>query len=132
MREDELAFKKRAAAIKLAKELKPYDLDLGYEFLPVYMETLTEDMKQVGRDNRKLAKAIDTIAKELEKELFTVSIDGESEVISKLMRRYSTRITKACDLLYEATYIDFDEHEEDTVEKILSDGEEDDDDESAD
>ena len=124
---EELVVKKRAAAIKLAKELKPYDMNLGAEFLPVYMETLTEDLKQMSRDNRRLAKELDVIAKNIQDRLFTISIDGEGETITKLMRRFSTRVTKACDLLYNATYIDFEEHEEGEVDAILEEGEEDDD-----
>jgi hypothetical protein len=123
---EEIAVKKRAAAIKLAKELKPYDMGLGDEFLPVYMETLTEDMKQVSRDNRRLAKEIDLIARARQEELFAMEIDGEKEVISKLLRRGCTRITKGCDLLYNATYIDFEQHEEDEIDRILEEGEEDD------
>jgi len=128
---EELLTKKRAAAIKLAKELKPFDMELGDELLPIYMETLTEDMKQVARDNRRLAKELDMIAKAVRFEdgqLFTIIIDGEVEVISKLMRRHSTRISKACGLLYETAYIDFGAHEEAKVEDILKGDEEDDDD----
>jgi Txe/YoeB family toxin of Txe-Axe toxin-antitoxin module len=94
---EELVIKKRAAAIKLAKELQPFEMNLGAEFLPVYMETLTEDLKQLGRDNRRLAKELDVIAKKLQGDLFSISIDGEGETITKLMRRYSTRITKSCE-----------------------------------
>jgi hypothetical protein len=122
---EEIVVKKRAAAIKLAKELKPFEIDLGEEFLAVYMETLTEDMKQIGRDNRRLAKELDVIAKDRGVALL-LTIDGESEPITKLLRRHSTRITKGCDLLYNATYIDFVQHEEDEVDKILEEGEEDD------
>ena len=123
---EELAFKKRAAAIKLAKEHKPFDVTLGGEFLPVYMETLTEDLKQLGRDNRRLAKELDNKAKLDEVAPYSITLDGESETISKLMRRYSTRITKSCNLLYDATYIDFEELEEESVDAILEEGEEDD------
>jgi predicted CopG family antitoxin len=97
------------------------------------METLTEDMKQISRDNRRLAKQLDVYSKLLKEKSetehlapFILDLDGEGEVITKLMRRYSTRITKGCDLLYNATYIDFHEHEEDEIDKILEEGEEDD------
>ena len=126
MLDDELVIKKRAAAIKLAKELQPYDVSLGPDFLPVYMEILTEDMKQIGRDNRKLAKDLDEVADTLGNPRFAVTIDGEVEIITKLMRRYSTRITKACDLLYNGAYIDFEQHEEDEVDRILEEGDDDD------
>jgi Txe/YoeB family toxin of Txe-Axe toxin-antitoxin module len=129
MNEDELTVRKRSAAIKLAKELKPYDMDLGMDFLPIYIETMTEDMKQIGRDNRRLAKELDLIAKNITGNLFTIPLDGESEVITKLMRRYSTRINKSCTLLYEIAYLDFDAHEEAKVEAHLEEDEDDDTDE---
>jgi len=126
MNDEEFVVKKRSAAIKLAKELKPFDMELGMELLPIYIETLTEDMKQIARDNRRLAKELDVIAKVLEKPLFSLTLDGEHEIITKLMRRHSTRINKGCGLLYETAYIDFEAHEEAKVDVILNEDETDD------
>jgi Txe/YoeB family toxin of Txe-Axe toxin-antitoxin module len=127
MGEEDLVVKKRGAAIKLAKELKPFDLELGYEFLAVYIETITEDMKQIARDNRRLAKEIDVMGNGLTGKPFTIVVDEEPENISKLMRRFSTRINKSCGLIYETAYLDFEIYEAAKAEAILAEDEEDDD-----
>ncbi len=111
MTPDEEITMKRAAAIKLAKELKPYDTKLGQEFDTVYAEILTEDMKQLARETKKLAKVIDDYCKKLAADDLTVDpltaeIGGESERVTKLMRRYSSQIITMCDLLYQAVYLD--------------------------
>lgn len=119
MNDEEYASRRRSASIKLAKELKPFDLDLGYESLPAYMETLTEDVKQYARDIRRLAKELDLTSKRHAVEPYTVIIDEESAVISALLRRYSSRINKSCVLLYETAYIDFQAHAESKLDAIL-------------
>lgn len=127
MGEDEVVLKKRSAAIKLAKELKPFDIELGFEFLAVYIETLTEDMKQIARDNRRLAKEIDKLSKATSGAIFKFEVDEEDENISKLMRRFSTRINKSCGLLYETAYLDFEAYEQQKADEILAEDEDDDD-----
>jgi len=117
---DELVVKKRSAAIKLAKDSQRYDPDLGEDFVPIYIETVSEDIKQIARDIRKFAKLI---PREI-----VVEVDGEEDPIAKLLRRQATRLMAGANNLYEVGFIDFEKLEEDVVDAILEDGDTDDDD----
>jgi ribosomal protein S6 len=125
-----VVIKKRQAAIKLAKNLEPFNHTLGEEFDAVYVETLTEEIKQLAREIKKLAKGIDLYHSEpCEDRSLTVVVDGEEERVTKLMRRYSTRIQKMADLIYEVAYIDFEGMAQQELDKIMEEDEEGDEDE---
>jgi hypothetical protein len=129
----------RQVAIKLAKNLEPFNADLGQEFDAVYIETLTEDIKQLAREIKKLATVIAVYQQNVQnpdkwpddKRPLVVIVDGEEERVTKLMRRYSTRMQKMADLLYEVAYIDFEEYEQENFKQIMAVDEEDNDDEDA-
>jgi hypothetical protein len=98
---EEIVIQKRQAAIKLAKNLEPFNYTLGEEFDAIYIETLTEDIKQCAREIKKLATVWDHFCKQPVTAIEAlnppeVEIDGESDRVTKLMRRYSTRITDVC------------------------------------
>lgn len=129
---EELILQKRQAAIKLAKNLEPFDFRLGEEFDAVYVETLTEDIKQLARDMKKLASVVSAWLKdhpnlmEGEKKI-ELTLDGETEPVTKLMRRYSTRIQKMADLIYNVAYMDFEGLAQEEIADITGDEEDDDD-----
>jgi ribosomal protein S6 len=130
---EEIVTQKRQAAIKLAKNLEPFNHTLGQEFDAVYVETLTEDIKQLAREMKKLAKVV-AVADQYVPSLgncvglpLTVQIDGEEERVTKLMRRYCTRIQKMADLIYEVAYMDFEGLEQEEIKNIMEvEGEDDD------
>lgn len=127
-----IVIQKRQAAIKLAKNMEPFKPELGEEFDAVYVETLTEDIKQLAREMKKLARVV-AVADSLTPGYLSVKVDEEEERVTKLMRRYSTRIQKMADLIYEVAYMDFDAHEQEEIKKMmLIEGEGDDDDEDED
>ena len=121
---DSVTIQKRQAAIKLAKNLEPFEPKLGEEFDAIYVEILTEDIKQLALEVKKLATVIATWLKnhpnllEGEKKI-EVMIDGETEPVTKLMRRYSSRIQKMANCLYEVAYLDFAEFEQDEIKEIM-------------
>ncbi len=128
---------KRMAAIKLAKNLEEFNPDLGEEFDAVYIETLTEEMKQAARELKKLAKIVGTIDaadtweswhRDLKLPLM-VTIDGEEERVTKMMRRYCTRIQKMADLIYEVAFIDYGQLQQDELKRIMEVDDDGDDDE---
>jgi hypothetical protein len=131
---EEIVIQKRQAAIKLAKNLEPFNHTLGQEFDAVYVETLTEDIKQLAREMKKLAKviAVEDQASQVEYQHaasnlpLKVEIDGEDERVTKLMRRYCTRIQKMADLIYEVAYMDFEGLEQEEIKQIMDEEEEDD------
>lgn len=135
---ESLVIQKRQAAIKLAKNLEPFNPDLGEEFDAIYVETLTEDIKQCAREIKKLAKVVAvndaaTGTEEYHQRQYplTVIVDEEEERVTKLMRRYSTRIQRMCDLIYEVAYLDFGDLAEQAIQKIMEvddEGEDDEDD----
>jgi len=126
---DKVVIQKKQTAIKLAKNMEPFNPDLGQEFDAVYVETLTEDIKQMAREIKKLAKVV-ALLDTKETGYLSVTVDGEEERVTKLMRRYCTRIQDMADLIYEAAYIDFEELEQDQLKEMMKvDDEEDDDDE---
>ncbi len=137
-----VVIQKRQAAIKLAKNMEPFNPDLGEEFDAIYVETLTEDIKQLAREMKKLAKVIAVSDQasaamlidptkitasqaEFYKPLM-VTVDGEEERVTKLMRRYCTRIQKMSDLIYEVAFLDFEQVEQDKLKFIMEDGADDD------
>jgi ribosomal protein S6 len=127
---EELVIQKRQAAIKLAKNLEPFTHTLGQEFDAIYVETLTEDIKQLAREMKKLAKVV-TLLDTQETGFLSVNVDGEEERVTKLMRRYSTRIQKMADLIYNVAYMDFEGLEQEEIKKLMEvegegEGEEDD------
>jgi hypothetical protein len=129
----EVVIQKRQAAIKLAKNLEPFNYTLGEEFDAVYVETLTEDIKQCAREIKKLATVWDHFCKQPVTAIEALSppeveIDGESDRVTKLMRRYSTRIQKMADLIYEVAYMDFEGMEQEQIKQIMEDEEGEDDD----
>jgi hypothetical protein len=131
-----LVIQKRQAAIKLAKNLEPFNPELGEEFDAVYVETLTEEIKQCAREIKKLAKVVGLVDVSTRPENvlnlnlpLTVKIDDEEERVTKLMRRYSTRIQRMADLIYEVAYMDFGALAEEAVQRILEVDDEEDDDE---
>ena len=95
---DEVVIQKKQVAIKLAKNLEPFDPRLGATFDAIYVETLTEDIKQLAREIKKLAKVV-ALLDTKETGYLSVQVDGEEERVTKMMRRYSTRIQKMADLL---------------------------------
>jgi len=126
---DKVVIQKKQTAIKLAKNMEPFNPDLGQEFDAVYVETLTEDIKQMAREIKKLAKVV-ALLDTKETGYLSVTVDGEEERVTKLMRRYCTRIQDMADLIYEAAYIDFEGLEQDQLKEMMKvDDEEDDDDE---
>jgi len=139
MGELEDVVQKRQLAIKLAKNMEPFDHTIGEEFDAIYIETLTEDIKQDAREIKKLVKIVGTIDgatswEEWHQSLklpLTVAVDGEEERVTKLMRRYCTRIQKMADLLYEVAYMDFDGLQQADIQRLMGvdDGSEEEDDE---
>ena len=125
---DKVVIQKKQTAIKLAKNMEPFNPDLGQEFDAVYVETLTEDIKQMAREIKKLAKVV-ALLDTKETGYLSVTVDGEEERVTKLMRRYCTRIQDMADLIYEAAYIDFEGLEQDQLKEMMKVDEEDDDDE---
>ena len=113
-----VVIQKRQAAIKLAKNLEPFNHALGQEFDAVYVETLTEDIKQLARDMKKLAKVV-ALLDTKETGFLSITIDGEEERVTRLMRRYCTRIQKMADLIYEVAYMDFEGLEQSEIAKIM-------------
>ena len=122
-----VVIQKRQAAIKLAKNLEPFNHALGQEFDAVYVETLTEDIKQLARDMKKLAKVV-ALLDTKETGFLSITIDGEEERVTRLMRRYCTRIQKMADLIYEVAYMDFEGLEQSEIAKIMEVEDEGDDD----
>ena len=139
-----VVIQKRQAAIKLAKNMEPFNVDLGQEIDAVYIETVTEDIKQLARDMKKLARVIAVSDQasaamlidptkitasqaEFYKPLM-VTIDGEDERVTKLMRRYCTRIQKMSDLIYEVAFLDFEQVQQDKLKYIMEDEDDDDED----
>jgi ribosomal protein S6 len=126
---NKVVIQKKQTAIKLAKNMEPFNPDLGQEFDAVYVETLTEDIKQMAREIKKLAKVV-ALLDTKETGYLSVTVDGEEERVTKLMRRYCTRIQDMADLIYEVAYIDFEGLEQDQLKEMMKvDDEEDDDDE---
>ena len=133
---DKVTIQKKQTAIKLAKNMEPFNPELGQEFDAVYFETLTEDIKQIAREIKKLAKVVAVADQALDNEMLnnvvkplTVIIDGEEERVTKMMRRYCTRIQDMADLIYEAAYIDFEGLEQENLKEMMKvddDGEDDD------
>lgn len=133
---DEFVIQKRQASIKLAKNLEPFNHTLGQEFDAVYVETLTEDIKQLAREIKKMAKVVavrdaatvdwDANDRLTPFEPLTVVIDGEEERVTKLMRRYCTRIQKMADLIYDVAYMDFEGLEQQEIKQIMDEDEEED------
>ncbi len=114
---------KTKAAIKLAKNLESFSYKLGPEYDPVYIETLTEDIKQQAREVKKLAKVVAPVTAHL-----LVRVDGEDERVTKLMRRYSTRIQDMADLIYEVAHLNFEELQQQELDAMMAvEGEEDED-----
>ena len=114
---------KTMAAIKLAKNLESFSYKLGPEYDPVYIETLTEDIKQQAREVKKLAKVVAPVTAHL-----LVRVDGEDERVTKLMRRYSTRIQDMADLIYEVAHLNFEELQQQELDAMMAvEGEEDED-----
>ena len=131
---DSVTIQKRQAAIKLAKNLEPFNHKLGEEFDAVYVETLTEDIKQLAREFKKLAKVVAVSDSALavpgeDHAPLTVTVDGEEERVTKMMRRYSTRIMKMADLIYEVAYLDFASKQQEELDGIMAVEDEGDDDE---
>ena len=122
-----MVIQRRQAAIKLAKNLEPFNPDLGSVYDAVYIETLTEDIKQLAREIKKLAKVV-ALLDTKETGFLSIKVDDEEERVTKLMRRYSTRIQKMADLIHEVAYLDFQEIEQDEIKKMMDVDEEDDDD----
>lgn len=125
---EEVVIQKRQATIKLAKNLEPFIPTLGEEFDAIYVETLTEDIKQLAREIKKLAKVV-ALLDTKDTGYLSITVDGEEERVTKLMRRYSTRIQKMADLIYEAAYIDFAGLEQDELKNMMKVDEEEEDDE---
>tara|TARA_R110000772_G_scaffold267971_3_gene393576 strand:+ start:16146 stop:16544 length:399 start_codon:yes stop_codon:yes gene_type:complete len=128
---DKVVIQRKQAAIKLAKNLEPFNPDLGQEFDAVYIETLTEDIKQIARELKKLAKVV-ALMDTPETGFLSVKVDDEEERVTKIMRRYCVRIQKMADLIYDAAYIDFEQVEQDQLKEMMKvddEGEEYDDDE---
>ena len=131
---DSVTIQKRQAAIKLAKNLEPFNYTLGEDFDAVYVETLTEDIKQLAREFKKLAKVVAVSDSALavpgeDHAPLTVTVDGEEERVTKMMRRYSTRIMKMADLIYEVAYLDFAGLEQEELKGIMEVDDEGEDDE---
>lgn len=125
---EEIVVQKRQTAIKLAKNLESFNPDIGEEFDAVYVETLTEDIKQLAREFKKLAKVV-AVADSLTEFHLSVKVDDEEERLTKVMRRYSTRIQKMADLIYEVVYIDFEGYKQQQLKDMMEDDEDDDEDE---
>jgi len=106
MGEEEVLTQKKQLAIKLAKNMEPFDFSIGEEFDAIYVETLTEDIKQAAREIKKLAKVV-ALLDTKETGHLTVIVKGEEERVTKMMRRYSTEIQEMADLLYGVAYMDF-------------------------
>jgi ferritin-like protein len=129
---EEIVIQKRQAAIKLAKNLEPFNHALGQEFDAVYVETLTEDIKQLARELKKLAKVVAVYQQSVqdkwtnEERPLKVIVDEEEEPVTKLMRRYCTRIQKMSDLIYEVAYMDFEGLEQQEIKQIMDEDEEED------
>ena len=124
---EEIVIRKRQAAIKLAKNLEPFNVALGPEFDGIYVETLTEDIKQLAREIKKMARVI-AVADGLTEGYLSVKVDDEEERVTKLLRRYSTRIQKMADLVYEVAYLDFEELEDLQLKEMMEVDEDDDED----
>ncbi len=129
---EESVIQKRQASIKLAKNLEPFNYTLGQEFDAIYIETLTEDIKQLAREINKLAKVVavaDAVKVDCREPYqftpLTVQVDGEEERVTKLMRRYSTRIKKMADLIYEVAFMDFERLEQEEIKNIMDEEEDD-------
>jgi hypothetical protein len=121
-----IVIQKRQAAIKLAKNMEPFNPDLGEEFDAVYIETLTEDIKQLAREIKKVAKVV-ALLDDKETGYLSIKIDEEEERVTKVMRRYCTRIQRMADLIYAVAYLDFDAHEQDQLKEMMEDDEDDED-----
>ena len=133
---ESVIIQKRMASIKLAKNMEPFNPDLGEEFDAVYIETLTEDIKQLAREIKKLAKVVAVRDATLgvpgdDHAPLTVMLDDEEERVTKLLRRYCTRIQKMADLIYEVAFIDYIQLQQDELHKIMEVDEDDDDDENS-
>jgi len=133
---EEIVIQKRQAAIKLAKNMEPFKPEIGEEFDAVYVETLTEEIKHLAREMKKLAKVVgmaDVATRPENAHMvtlpLTVHVDGEEERVTKLMRRYSTRIQRMADLIYDVAYLDFEGWKQDQLKEIMEDDEDDDEDE---
>ena len=129
---DAIVIQRKQAAIKLAKNLEPFNYKLGVEYDAIYIETLTEDIKQCAREIKKLTKVVavadQTVSETYKADLpLTVTVDGEEERVTKLMRRYSTRIQKMADLIYEVTFMDFEGLQQEELKDIMEVDEGDDD-----
>ncbi len=127
---EESVIQKRQASIKLAKNLEPFNYTLGQEFDAIYIETLTEDIKQLAREIKKLAKVVAVSDSALavpgeDHSPLMVLIDGEEERVTRVMRRYSTRIQKMADLIYEVSYLDYEALEQADIKDIMGDEEDD-------
>lgn len=116
---DRVVLKRRAAAIKAARMLQPYPMELGEAYVLVYIETLTEGVKQSSRELRKLARDID------QRQLDLFEAPGREYDETEKIREVCTQITTACQNVYEASYINFPQYEEEQVDKILDDEDED-------
>jgi hypothetical protein len=130
---DEIVIQRRQAAIKLAKNLEPFNPKLGEIYNAIYIETLTEEIKQLAREIKKLAKTV-ALLDTKETGFLSVNVDGEEERVTKLMRRYCSRIQTMSDLIYEVAYIDFEGLEQDEIKAMMTvdeEEEEDDEDENA-
>lgn len=124
---DEVVIQRRQAAIKLAKNLEPFNPKLGAIYDAIYIETLTEDIKQLAREIKKLAKTVALLDTQ-ETGFLSVKVDGEEERVTKMMRRYSSRIQTMADLIYEVAYLDFEGLEQDEIKEMMKVEEEDDED----
>ena len=129
---DATVIQRQQAAIKLAKNLEPFNYKLGEEYNAIYIETLTEDIKQCAREIKKLTKVVaaadQTVSETYKADLpLTVTVDGEDERVTKLMRRYSTRIQKMADLIYEVAFMDFEGLQQEELKDIMEVDEGDDD-----
>ena len=131
-----IVIQKKQAAIKLAKNLEPFNYKLGQEYDAIYVETLTEDIKQLARELKKFATVFDIFCKQ--KALTDppmgvpikppeVEVDGESDRVTKLMRRYTKRIQTMADLLYEVAFMDFEGLQQEELKDIMEVEEGDDD-----
>ena len=119
MPEDEISSKRRSAAFKLAKEGKKFDPTLSEEVLDVYIEQITEEVKQISRDLRKLAALV---PKEI-----VVPVDGEDTVAPTLMRRWANRLKWASENIAHAATFDFEQWEKEQIEIVLEEDEDEDD-----
>lgn len=123
---DGVVVQKRQAAIKLAKNLEPFNPDLGQDYDAVYVETLTEEIKQIAREIKKIAKVV-ALLDTKETGYLSIKVDEEEERVTKLLRRYCTRIQKMADLIYEVSYVDYEQLEQDALLRIMDIDEDDDD-----